>query len=296
MSKIIIFMLTTTFLFAQAPDTLWTRTYGGAGNDMGYSIQQTADGGFIIGGWTRSFGAGGSDMYLIKVDAAGNLEWDKTYGGVNDETGWSVIETPDHGYAIAGHTYSFGSGSADVYLVRTDALGDTLWTRTYGGDEYDYSYSLCKTPDNGFVLAGTSSSFGQGDEVYIIKTDSLGNQLWAKTYGGSLSDGAYAVRETYDEGYIIAGFSSSFGNSGAYVVRIDSLGDSLWTRLYGGAMSDLASHVELFDDTSYIIAGYTESFGAAYGDFLIVKFNDNGDTLWTRNYGGEYTEWAYAGK
>lgn len=296
MSKIAGVIMTSTVLFAQAPDTLWTRTYGGAGNDMGYSVRQTMDGGFIIGGWTRSFGAGGSDMYLIKVDAVGNLEWEKTYGGADDETGWSSIQTADGGYVIAGHTYSFGPGNADVYLVRTDTLGDTLWTKAYGGDGYDYSYSLCKTLDNGFVLAGRSSSFGQGDDVYIIKTDSMGNQIWEKTYGGSLFDVAYAIRETYDGGYIIAGFSSSFGNSGAYVIRTDSLGDSLWTRLYGGVMSDLASHVELLDDTSYIIAGCTESFGATYGDFLIVKFNDNGDTIWTKNYGGEYTEWAYAAK
>ncbi len=260
---------------------------------MGYSIQQTVDGGFIIGGWTRSFGAGGSDMYLIKVDVDGIMEWEKTYGGIDDETGWSVIQTADHGYAIAGHTYSFGSGNADVYLVRTDTSGDTLWTRTYGGAVGDYSYSICKTLDNGFALAGMSSSFGQGNDVYIIKTDSLGNRIWEKTYGGPLFDIAYSICETYDGGYIIAGYSSSFGNAGAYVIRTDSQGDSLWTRLYGGSMSDLASHVEPINDTSYIISGYTESFGAFNGDFLLVKFNDNGDTIWTRNYGGEFTEWAY---
>lgn len=296
MNKIAVVIMTSTFLFAQAPDTLWTRTYGGPGHDMGYSVRQTMDGGFIIGGWTRSFGAGGSDMYLIKVDVVGNLEWEKTYGGIDDETGWSVRQTADHGYVIVGYTYSFGAGNADVYLVRTDTVGDTLWTRTYGGGGDDYSYSICKTLDNGFVLVGRSSSFRQEDDVYLVKTDSMGNQIWEKTYGGSLFDIAYSICETYDGGYIIAGYSSSFGNAGAYVIRTDSQGDSLWTRLYGGAMSDLASHVELLDDTSYIIAGYTESFGATNGDFLIVKFNDNGDTIWTRNYGGEYTEWAYAAK
>ncbi len=260
---------------------------------MGYSVQQTVDGGFIIAGWTRSFGAGGSDMYLIKVDAVGNLVWEKTYGGADDETGWSSIQTADGGYVIAGYTYSFGPGNADMYLVRTNTLGDTLWTRTYGGNGSDRSYALCKTSDNGFVLAGATSSFGQGYEVYIIKTDSLGNRIWEKTYGGPLFDIAYSICETYDGGYIIAGYSSSFGNAGAYVIRTDSQGDSLWTRLYGGSMYDLASHVEPINDTSYIISGYTESFGAIYGDFLLVKFNDNGDTIWTRNYGGEFTEWAY---
>lgn len=292
----IILLFFMPFAFAQVPDTLWTRTYGGPGNDMGYSVEQTVDGGFIIAGWTRSFGAGGSDMYLIKVDAAGNLVWEKTYGGTDDETGWSTVQTADGGYVIAGHTYSFGSGNADMYLVRTDTLGDTLWTRTFGGHGDDYSYTLCRTSDYGFILAGKSSSFGQGDEMYIVKTDSLGNPVWEKSFGGPLFDVAYSIRETYDGGYIIAGYSSSFGNAGAYVVRIDNQGDSLWTRLYGGSMSDLASHVEPTNDTGYIIAGYTESFGAVYGDFLLVKFNDNGDTIWIRNYGGEFTEWAYSVK
>jgi hypothetical protein len=292
--RITLYTLLPTLCITQAPDTLWTKTYGGSGNDMGYSVQQTVDGGFIIAGWTRSFGAGGSDIYLIKVDAVGNLVWEKTYGGSEEEMGWSVIQTPDGGYIIAGYTYSFGNGDADVYLIRTDSLGDTLWTNTYGGDSTDSGYSLTTASDGGFVIAGRTQSSGAGsDDIYLIRTDSLGNLVWQKTYGGPLFDIAYSICETYDGGYIIAGYSSSFGNAGAYVIRTDSQGDSLWTRLYGGSMHDLASHVEPINDTSYIISGYTESFGAFYGDFLLVKFNDNGDTIWTRNYGGEFTEWAY---
>jgi len=117
---------------ADPGDTLWTRTYGGSSSDIGWSVQQTSDGGYIIAGYTESFGAGGYDVYLVKTNSSGNTLWTRTYGGTEGDYGYSVQQTSDGGYIIAGRTSSFGAGSYDVYLVRTDSYGDTLWTRSDG--------------------------------------------------------------------------------------------------------------------------------------------------------------------
>jgi hypothetical protein len=152
-------------------DTLWTKTYGLLLNDIGYSVQQTTDGGYIIAGETFSFGTGSSDVYLVKTDTLGNTLWTRTYGGTDWDGQPSVQQTTDGGYIIAGETFSFGSGSGDVYLVKTDTLGDTLWTRTYGGTDDDDGYSVQQTSDSGYIIAGHTKSFGAGsNDVYLIKT------------------------------------------------------------------------------------------------------------------------------
>ena len=293
---ILLSALCPLLLVAQAPDTLWTRTFGGVANDMGYAVQQTSDGGFVIAGWTRSFGAGESDVYLIKTDANGILQWQKTYGGAEIDKGWSVQQTSDGGYMIAGYTNSFGYGDADVYVIRTTSQGDTLWTKTYGGTSSDCGYTLDNASDGGFVVAGGTCSFGAGnDDLYVISIDTLGNLVWERTYGGTGHDDAYSIKQLYDGGYIIAGYTTSFGVIGqdAYVVRIDSSGDSLWTQTYGDSVHDLFSYVETTADSGYILIGLTLSFGIN-GDYYLIRTDRNGDVVWERNYGGEMTEWGYA--
>lgn len=287
--------LCTMLASAQAPDTLWTKTFGGPANDMGYAVQETSDGGFVIAGWTQSFGAGESDVFLIKTDANGNLQWQKTYGGTEIDKGWSVKQTIDGGYMIAGYTNSFGYGDADVYVIRTTSQGDTLWTKTYGGTSSDCGYTLDNASDGGFVVAGGTCSFGAGnDDLYVISIDTLGNLVWERTYGGAGHDNAYSIKQLYDGGYIIAGYTTSFGVIGedAYVVRIDSNGDSLWTQTYGDTSHDLISHVESTQDSGFIMIGFSLSF--AEGDYYVIRTNGNGDTIWIRNFGGEMTEWGYA--
>ncbi|MHC4540800.1 MAG: hypothetical protein ACYS74_13625, partial [Planctomycetota bacterium] len=161
------------------------RTYGGSGDDIGSSVQQTTDGDYIVAGYTYSFGTGSSDVYLIKTDPSGDTLWTRTYGGSDIDYGYSVLQTTDGDYIVAGETQSFGAGPGDVYLIKTDPSGDTLWTRTYGGNGHDWGQSVQQTTDGGYIVSGQTNSFGPGQaDVYLIKTDAVGDTLWTRTYGG----------------------------------------------------------------------------------------------------------------
>lgn len=263
---------------------------------MAYSVQLTADLGYIIAGYTRSYGAGESDVYVIKTDSLGNIQWEKTYGGSNDDFGWSVQQAADGGYFIAGYTSSFGHGDNDVYVIRADPFGDTIWTRTFGGTGRDVGYSLALSPDGGIVVAGITGSYGVNFDVYVIKLDSSGNTVWEKYFGGPEEDGAYSIAGMPDGGFIVAGDTRSFGTGAqdVYVIRLDDNGDSLWSRTYGGVDHYTASGVAATSDSGAVTIGITDSYGAMYGDYYIVRIKKNGDTLWTRHYGGESTEWGHS--
>jgi hypothetical protein len=276
-------------------DTLWIRTYGGSGSDEARSVQQTADGGYILAGSTTSFGAGRSDVYLLKTDANGNTLWTRAYGGSNYDEAMFVQETTDGGYIIAGSTRSFGAGGWDVYLLKTDANGDTLWTRTYGGSDYDDGWSGQQTADGGYIVAGMTESFGAGGDVYLVKTDANGDTLWTRTYGGSSWEVGSSVQQTADGGYVIGGCTDSFGAGGdVYLVKTGANGNTRWTRAYGGANFEEATCVRQTTDGGYIVAAYTGSFGAGGDDAYLLKTDATGDTLWTRTYGGSDTDWAYS--
>ncbi len=271
-----------------AGDTAWTKTYGGLDLDQGKSVQQTLDGGYVITGYTRSFGAGNLDFYLLKTDSVGDTIWTKTYGGLGWDVGRSVQQTLDSGYIIVGETTNFGVGSADIYLVKTNSGGDTIWTKTYGGVLYDRGYSVQQTTDGGYVIAGFTESYGAGSrDIYLIKTNSMGDTVWTKTYGDSLSDEGRSVRQTLDGGYIVVGRTSSFGAGSAdiYLIKTNSMGDTIWTKTYGDSLSDEGNSVRQTLDGGYIIAGSTQSFGAGAVDVYLIKTDNLGDTLWTKTYG-----------
>ena len=211
-----------------AGDTLWTRTFGGPGQDRGTSVIQTDDGGYVVAGLTWSFGAGGSDVYLIKTDATGDILWSRTYGGAASDYGYSVVQTDDGGYVVAGFTSSYGAGSVDVYLIKTDASGDTLWTRTFGGTGWDYGYSVVQTNDGGYVVAGETTSFGAGGaDVYLVKTDASGGTLWTRTFGGTGWDRGTSVAQTNDGGYVVTGYIASpvAGDPDVCLIKLDADGN-----------------------------------------------------------------------
>ncbi len=262
-------------------NVIWAKTYGGTDDDRAYSFQQTSDGGYIVAGRTWSFGAGGVDIILIKTDANGNIQWAKTYGGTDDDSAFSVQQTSDGGYIVAGYTESFGAGG-DIILIKTDANGNVQWAKTYGGIIVDRAYSVQQTSDGGYIVAVRTWSFVG---IILIKTDANGNIQWAKTYG---YDQASSVQQTSDGGYIVAGLTFSFGAGGVdiFLIKTDANGNVIWAKTYGGTSHDWAYSVQQTSDSGYIVAGYTYSFGAGSWDIFLIKTDANGNVIWAKTYGG----------
>jgi hypothetical protein len=278
----------TQILYAQSPDTAWTKTYGGVDEDGGRSVQQTVDGGYIVAGYTLSYGAGSYDFYLIKTNSIGDTLWTKTYGGSAHDIGQFVRQTTDEGYIFTGWSGSYSS-SSDVYLIKTNSNGDALWTKTFGGTDSDVGYSVQQTIDGGYIVTGKTESYGSGNsDVYLIKTNSTGDTLWTRTFGGTDSEFGNSVQQTTDGGYIIAGFTWSFGAGvmDVYLVKTNSSGDTLWTETFGGASYDYGNSVQQTTDGGYIIVGSTESFGSGYFDIYLIKTDSSGNALWTKTFGG----------
>jgi hypothetical protein len=269
-------------------DTLWTKTYGGSDFDEAYCVRQTLDGGYIIAGQTFSFGAGHSDVYLLKLNPIGDTIWTKTFGDTSYEYGYSVEQTADSGFIVAGHTFSIGSGQSDVYLIKTNINGDMVWYRTFGGANDDKGRAVQQTSDGGYIITGLTESLDPSRDVYLIKTDTNGDTLWTRNYGGQLNDMAFSVKQTPDSGYIIAGWTYSFGAGDAdvYLIRIDSLGDTIWTTAVGGQFNDVGFSVRQTFDSKFIVVGWTNSFGSGARDVYLARVNESGSTLWTKTFGG----------
>lgn len=257
---------------SNAPSEEWSKTFGGADYDCPNSVQQTSDGGYIFAGETSSCGAGSVDLWLVKTDPVGNKVWDKTFGGAHDDGARSVQKTSDGEYIIAGETSSYGAGSFDFWLVKTDSARNKEWDKTFGGEDSDKAESVQQTSDAGYIIAGHS-----GGDAWLIKTDSAGNKEWDRTFGGAASDEARSVQQTSDGGYIIAGDTSSYGAGYAdfWLVKTDSAGNEEWDKTFGGESDDKAEVVQQTSDGGYIIAGYAESYydpyGASGGDAWLIK-------------------------
>jgi hypothetical protein len=271
----------------------WTKTIGGKDWEAGISLIQTSDGGYAIAGFTKSFSAGGHDVYVVKLDANGNLQWTKTIGGKETDVCNSLIQTSDGGYAITGGTNSFGAGEPDVYVVKLDANGNLQWTKTIGGENWDVGFSLVQTSDGGYAIAGATNSFDAGEaDVYVVKLDASGSLQWTKTIGGPTSEIGSSLIQTSDGGYAIVGATNSFGAGGedVYVVKLDASGNLQWTKTIGGPGADWGRSLIQTSDGGYAIAGCTKSFGAGGLDVYVVKLDANGNLQWTKTIGGPDSE------
>ncbi len=262
----------------------WTRTVGGPVNDYGHSIIHTADGGYVLAGYTFSFGQGLSDVYVVKLDSIGSVQWTVTIGGANSDWGSSVIQTVDGGYAVAGFTNSFGQGGYDVYIMKLDSSGNLQWARTVGGAQDDAGHTIIQTADKGYVVVGRTQSFcATGcpayNDVYVVKLDSAGNLQWTRTIGGANDDYGRALVQSDDGGYVIVGFTNSFGQGGfdVYVIKLDSAGNLQWTRTIGGTNDDYGLSIIQTTDGGFAIAGYTNSFGQGGWDVYVVKLDGTGN-------------------
>jgi hypothetical protein len=274
-----------------------------------YTITAIPDAGYYFYGWQVTSGTAlvadpAADSTMVTLEN-GNatvegtfkmITYQKTYGGSAMDVGYSVRQTTDGGYIIAGKTASFGAGGQDVYLIKTTLTGDTLWTKTYGETGIDYGSSVQQTTDGGYIITGNTFSAGVYDYVYLIKTTSTGNTVWINRYGGTYSNSGNSVQQTIDGGYIITGSlqSTSEGDVDVYLIKTTSTGDTLWTKTYGGTGADRGYSVNQTNDAGYIITGVTSSFGAGSGDVYLIKTTSTGDTLWTKTYGGAVAEYGYS--
>jgi hypothetical protein len=256
----------------------WNRRYGGTEYEIAWSLVATSDGGYALAGYTRSFGAGESDFWLVKTDNQGNMEWNRTYGGPNMEQAYSVVETSDGGYALAGTTYSFGAGGSDFWLVKTDESGNMEWNKTYGRTYNDYAQALVETADGGYVIAGgrcidLDVLFG---DCWLVKTDAYGNMEWNKTYEAMRYNPARSLVATSDGGYAIAGESGMNPEAGFWLAKTDAYGNMEWKQQYEGTAGPNPPSVIETSDGGYAIAVYT----------LLVKTDVTGNMEWNQTYDG----------
>ncbi len=308
----IVFLIALSFLLAltsnvqavgaQPPNALWTKTYGGAGLDQAVCVIRTSDGGYAIAGNTVSTGSGSFDFWLIKTDANGNPQWNKTYGGTGFDEAKSLIQTNEGGYAIAGSTSSYGAGNLDFWLVKTNSNGVTLWNKTYGGIGVDYAFSVIQTGDGGYALAGVLDPNVSDNRVFwLVKTDSIGKAQWNKTYdeayndkgAQSYTDEAHCVIQTANGGYAIAGNSVFYAGGFAFLsdfwlVKTDAAGNAQWNKTYGEQGDDGVWSVVETVDGEYALAGTTDMFpyGTGNQDFWLVKTDGSGNAKWNKTYGG----------
>jgi len=310
----------------------WNQTYGGTEWDGGRCVQQTSDGGYIIVGSTESYGAGYSDVWLIKTNSTGGLEWNQTYGGSIDDHGQCVVQTSDGGYIITGFqgqilaaTSTMSSRvvpSGGIWLIKTNSTGGLEWNKTYGEAYIDKGYCVVQTADGGYIIVGATIPFETyNHDVWLIKTDEKGDEVWNQTYGGTGWDEGYCVRQTADGGYIITGKKAPYGYfysdvwliktdtnlertnnieetipyipHNVWLIKTDSNGNEEWSKTYGGTEQDVGYCVDNTTDGGYIITGRTESYGAGYWDVWLIKTDENGNKEWSKTYGGRWSEGSY---
>lgn len=276
--------------FAEPPDTLWSRTFGGDESDWCVLAEQTPDSGYVFAGATSSFGAGGYDFWLIKTDANGDSLWSRTYGGTAHDQCSSAQQTSDGGFILVGHSRSYGAGGYDYnfWLVKTDADGNQLWSHSYGGDHWERNPSVQQTFDGGYIISGTTSSYGAGaTDCWLVKTNASGDTLWTRTHGFVHDDYCAPVRQTADSGYILA-WNGDYSDAGVWLAKLDANGDSLWRRKI--ADSVFCVIIEQSLDGGYFLAGDSSTWGCEDYDFWLMKTDTDGRRQWSRVLYGYYPD------
>ncbi|HKR03173.1 MAG TPA: T9SS type A sorting domain-containing protein [Bacteroidia bacterium] len=320
----------------------WQNTIGGSNSDVLYSIQQTSDGGYILGGWSGSNisgdktedSIGGYDYWIVKTDGSGNVQWDNTIGGSDMDILYSIQQTIDGGYILGGYSESNISGDKtensnggnDYWIVKTDASGNIQWQNTIGGSEDDMLHSIQQTNDGAYILGGYSQSNISGDKTedcvggnnqadyWVVHIDSLGNIIWQNTIGGSGDDELYSIQQTSDGGYILGGHSESnisgdkteAGKGGwdYWLVKTDASGNIEWQNTIGTYGHDELHSVQQTTDNGYILGGYSRNsfsgdateYNIGETDFWIVKTDSSGNIQWQNIIGGSNWEFLYSGR
>ena len=267
----------------------WSHEYGGSQFDEARHILQTSDGGYIISGTTESYGFGGSDIWLIKIDPTGLIEWNTYFGGTNTDQGGQVQQTTDGGYILIGNSDFSGNGDQDIWLIRTNSQGDSLWTKSFGGTDLELGVDIQVLEDGGFILLGSTESFGNGgSDVWLIKTDSEGDTVWTKTFGDNSSDYGKSILKTSDGGYIIRGVTESFGygNTALVLIKIDSTGNKIWDNAFGGSNGEGGNALRETNDGGHVLICHSYVHGNSAYDIWLIKIDGNGSVDWTKTFGG----------
>ena len=263
----------------------WDTYFGGSNTDQGASIQQMTDGGYIIIGNSDFSGDGNQDIWLIRTNSQGDSLWTKIFGGAGLEFGADVLILEDGGFILLGSTESFGNGSSDIWLIKTDSQGETTWAKTFGDNSSDYGKSILKTPDDGYIIRGVTESFGYGNTALVlIKIDSTGNKIWDNAFGGSNGEGGNALRETNDGGHILICHSYVHENS-AYdirLIKIDGNGSVDWDKTFGGITNNYGFSVLQTFDGGFALTGSIDILGNGdenHSDIWLIKTDPEGNTI-----------------
>ena len=284
----------------------WQRTYGGWGNDHAHNIQETDDGGYIVIGCTSSYGAGYNDIWILKLAANGDVEWQHAYGGNSYDYGYFIHQISDGGYIVAGESFaSIADQYSDGLILKLGANGDIEWQRAYGSLWGDFIRNVLPTADGGYIALGqtyTWSYSGNNYDIWVLKLTSTGDITWQRRYGGSGYENPGMIQCTSDNGYLVAGYTDSFGVGGydAWIIKLDSVGDIEWHNAYGGWDGDFAHSIQETAEGDYIVSGCTFSFGNGSREAWIMKLNKDGDfngaepyVGWQRTYGGVVNDCAH---
>jgi hypothetical protein len=259
---------------------VWDWTYGGSGFEQASSIIQTTDGGYAVAGSTDSKGAGQMDFWVIKLDEQGKMVWDWTYGGSGYDMAFSLVQTTDGGYAVAGSIFSKGASEIDFWVIKLDEQGKMVWDRTYGGSGFEQAFSLIQTTGGGYAVAGSILSKDTGKmDFWVIKLDEQGKMVWDWTYGGGNNGQAFSLIQTTGGGYAVAGSTTSkgAGEMDFWLIKLDEQGKMVWDWTYGGSNNDQARSLIQTTDGGYAVAGWTTSKGAGEMDFWVIKLDENGN-------------------
>lgn len=274
----------------------WWRTYGGDDSDIGYGVQQTTDGGYIVIGRTRSFGAGDCDLWILKVDANGDTLWTKTYGGKYWDEGHALEETTDENYIIVGSTISVTDSTGRIWLLKIDKDGESLWSNTYTCGDWSRGLSVAKDSDGGYILTGwTWTETTEEYDLLLLKTDDKGDSVWARIYGNELYDWGQSAQQTADGGYIVTGVRNSeyqqeyVLNGNLWLLKTNDTGDIEWSNIYDDFQESHGYSVLQTSDSGYILTGAIRDpdLETNFLDLLILKTDGQGNTQWTKIYMGE---------
>jgi len=278
-------------------DTLWTRTYGGAGMDYGYSVCETADSHYVITGYTTSFGAGTEDVYVIKIDAQGDTVWTRTYGGPEPDEGRGICATSDGCVVVTGRTDSYGEGNNDLYLLKLDADGDTLWTRVFGSTRLDWGTAVCLTQDGNYASCGSSDEFTGDLNLYLVKVDTAGTLLWENHYGGTgynEPDWATDIEAVADTELIVSGNTAielRDPSQGCFL-RVNLGGTQLGFRKCLDAYYEYATSVCSTPDGGNLFCGADKRVVDQTNDLLIYRRPGTGGFAIEQVVGGDGCDWG----